>query len=483
MGFLGRKMFKKILVANRGEIALRIVRACKEMGIAPVTIYSEVDRFALHVKRSSHSHCLSQKPLAAYLEGRKIIECAKTSGCEAIHPGYGFLSENPEFARACEEAGITFIGPSSEVIAMMGSKVASREAAIKAGLSTIPGSEGNLDSIDAALKWADVLGYPVMLKATFGGGGRGIRLCEDAQQIRQQFPRVQSEATKAFANASLYMEKYIVNPRHIEVQILADHFGNMVHLFDRDCSVQRRHQKLVEIAPSPHLDESTRQKLYRDAVKVAREVGYTNAGTVEFILDQQNRAYFMEMNTRLQVEHPVTEQITGIDIVQEQIHIAAGEPLSMKQDEVTRRGVAIEFRINAEDPQNDFLPSFGRITRYYPPGGPGVRTDSAIYTGYTIPPDYDSLCAKLTVWALDWPSVLRRAARALEEMRVFGVKTTMSFYLEMLRSEEFQQGILTTGLIDAHPEWLKYSNKSHPQHKAAVIAAAIARASSLESCK
>jgi pyruvate carboxylase subunit A len=467
-------MFKKILVANRGEIALRIVRACTEMGIAAVTIHSEADRFALHVKRASHSHCLSKKPLEAYLDGQRIIECAKTAGCEAIHPGYGFLSENAEFAEACEHAGVVFIGPSAAVIATMGSKVAARAAMQQAGVPTIPGSAGALLTIEEAIACAETLGYPVMLKAIFGGGGRGIRLCQDALQVRQQFARVQSEAEKAFGKAELYMEKFIVNPRHIEVQILADHFGTVLHLFERDCSVQRRHQKLVEIAPCPFLDETTRLLLLKYAIKAARAVGYTNAGTIEFMLDQHNQPYFMEMNTRLQVEHPVTEQITGIDIVQEQIRIAAGEKLILKQDQIRCNGFAIEFRINAEDPQNDFLPSFGRITRYYPPGGPGIRTDSAIYTGYNIPPDYDSLCVKLTVWALDWPSVLRRARRALEEMRMFGVKTTIPYYLEMIKSEEFQRGFLTTGLVEAHPEWLRYSNKSLPQHKAAVIAAAIA---------
>jgi pyruvate carboxylase subunit A len=467
-------MFKKILIANRGEIALRIVRACKEMGISPVTIHSEADRFALHVKRASHSHCLSKKPLEAYLNGQRIIECAKASGCEAIHPGYGFLSEDPDFAAYCEQAGLVFIGPKSSVIAMMGSKIAAREAMTVAGIPIIPGSHTNLESVDEAIVCAMSLGFPVMLKATFGGGGRGIRLCYDIEQLTYQFARVQSEAEKAFGRANVYMERFIANPRHIEVQVLADHFGRVVHLFERDCSIQRRHQKLVEFAPSPCLDPKTRAVLLSYALRAAKAVGYTNAGTVEFILDEHNQPYFMEMNTRLQVEHPITEQITGIDIVQEQIKIAAGEPLSMTQEQIVGRGYAIEFRINAEDPQNDFLPSFGRITRYYPPGGPGVRTDSAIYEGYTIPPDYDSLCAKLTVWALDWPTVLHRARRALEEMRMDGVKTTISYYLELIQSAEFQHGLVTTGFVEAHPEWLKYSNKSLAQHKAAVIAAAIA---------
>ncbi|MDI1352262.1 MAG: acetyl-CoA carboxylase biotin carboxylase subunit [bacterium] len=468
-------MFNKILVANRGEIALRIVRACNEMNIEAVTIHSEVDRFALHVKRAAHSHCLSKEPLDAYLNGQRIIECAKMAGCEAIHPGYGFLSENSDFALACEQSGIVFIGPSASVIATMGSKIAARRAMQMAGIPTIPGSDGMLQSVDEAIACAQTLGFPVLLKATFGGGGRGIRLCHNEKEIGQQFARVQSEAHKAFGNGELYMEQFIINPSHLEVQILADHFGRVLHLYERDCSVQRRHQKLVEIGPSPRLDTATRKLLLDYAVQAATTVGYTNAGTVEFVVDEANNPYFMEMNTRLQVEHPVTEQITGIDIVQQQIRIAAGEPLLMTQKQIACRGYAIEFRINAEDPQNDFLPSFGRITRYYSPGGPGVRTDSAIYTGYTLPSDYDSLCAKLTVWALDWPAVLNRARRALEEMRMFGIKTTIPYYLEMIQSLEFQKGLLTTGLVDAHPEWLKYSNKSLPQHKAAIIAAAIAQ--------
>lgn len=467
-------MFRKILVSNRGEIALRIVRACTEMGIEPVTIHSAVDRYALHVKRSAQSHCLSKKPLDAYLNGHRIIECAKATGCEAIHPGYGFLSENPEFAEACEKAGIHFIGPPARVIATMGSKIAARKAVQQAGIPVIPGSEGNLTDVEDAIACAKKIGYPVMLKATFGGGGRGIRLCQNEESIKQQWVRVQSEAGKAFGDSHIFMEKFINNPRHIEVQILGDQYGNIVHLFERDCSIQRRHQKLIEVAPSVKLADKTRKMLYEYAIKTATAVNYVNAGTVEFIVDEQDGPYFLEMNTRLQVEHPVTEQITGIDLVQEQIRIAAGEKLSMTQEQISKRGFAIEFRINAEDPQNDFLPSFGRITRYYAPGGPGVRTDSAIYTGYTIPPDYDSLCAKLTVWALDWNTLLRRSRRALEEMRVFGVKTTISYYLEMLNSEEFRQGLFTTGLVEAHPEWLRYSNKSLPHHKAAVIAAALA---------
>lgn len=467
-------MFKKILVSNRGEIALRVIRACKEMGIDSVAIYSEADRYALHVKRASHAQCLSEDPLEAYLSIPRIVAYAKASGCEAIHPGYGFLSENPAFAKACEAAELVFIGPSAAVIAAMGSKVQARNTMKRAGIPVIPGSEGNLEDVDEAVTCARQLTFPVMLKATSGGGGRGIRICHTADEVRQQYTRVQSEAKKAFGDAQVFMEKYIPHPRHIEVQILADHHGQVLHLFERDCSIQRRHQKLVEIAPALNLAASVKAQLYQYAVAAAKAVNYTNAGTVEFMLDAREQIYFLEMNTRLQVEHPVTEQITGVDIVQEQIRIAANERLSLAQKDIRQRGVAVEFRINAEDPQHDFLPSFGRVTRYYVPGGPGVRTDSALYTGYQIPPDYDSLCAKLTVWALHWPDVLRRAARALQEMRVFGVKTTIPFYLELLNSMDVQAGRWDTSLIESHPEWLRYSNKSQPHHKAAVIAAAMA---------
>ena len=466
-------MFKKLLVCNRGEIAMRIIRACNELDIASVAIYSEADRFALHVKRAVEAHCLGTSPLDAYLNIEKIVQLAKSLGCDAIHPGYGFLSENADFAKACEHAGIHFVGPTSDLIALMGSKIAARDVMKKAGIPIIPGTDGNVKSLDDALKIAKKLGYPVMLKATFGGGGRGIRICENHEQLKRQFERVQSEANKAFGHAEVFMEKHIKDPRHIEVQILADHFGHVLHLFERDCSIQRRHQKLVETAPAQHLSEKTRAKLYRYAVDAAKFVGYTNAGTMEFILDKDDQIYFLEMNTRLQVEHPITEAITGIDIVQEQIKIAAGQKLNFKQEDITCRGVAIEFRINAEDPKNDFLPSFGTISRFYAPGGPGVRTDSAIYTGYTIPSDYDSLCAKLVVWAPDWQGVLARSKRALKETRIFGVKTTMPYYLEMLHSEDVCDKRWHTGLIPCHPEWLDYSTKAFPQDIAAAVAAAI----------
>lgn len=466
-------MLKKVLIANRGEIALRIIRACNELGIKSVAIYSDVDRYALHVKRATEAYSLGPDPVSAYLNIHHIVDIAKQCHATAIHPGYGFLSENPEFAKACQSQGITFIGPSPEVIETMGSKIKARAAMIKAGVPVIPGSEGDLNDLDHAIETAKTIGYPVMLKATYGGGGRGIRLCQNEAELRNAYPRVISEATKAFGNGALFMEKVIEHPRHIEVQILADHLGNVIHLYERDCSIQRRHQKLVECAPSPKLSDAKRKEITDYAIQAAKAVNYTNAGTVEFLLDKNDKAYFLEMNTRLQVEHPITEQITGIDIVQQQLLIASQKPLAIKQSHVQKRGFAVEFRINAEDPKNDFLPSFGKITRYYAPGGPGVRTDSAIYTGYTIPPDYDSLCAKLTVWALDWPTLINRAARALDEMRLYGVKTTISYYLEILKTQDFRRGEFDTGFVLSHPELTQYSVKSLPQYKALALAAAI----------
>lgn len=467
-------MFDKILIANRGEIAVRIVRACAEMGITSVAIFTDADRHALHVKKADEAYNIGPDSVAGYLNVHRIVNLAIATGCDALHPGYGFLSENPLLAKACAERGIRFIGPSAEVIHAMGDKTEARRSMQAAGVPVTPGTDGNLASLDEALTVAEDIGYPVMLKATSGGGGRGIRRCDSPEELRRNHARVISEATKAFGSADVFLEKCVVNPRHIEVQILADSHGNCVHLFERDCSVQRRHQKLIEIAPSPSLSEEQRRFLGETAVKAAQAVGYQNAGTVEFLLDANGDAWFMEMNTRLQVEHTISEQITGIDIVQEQIRIAAGEPLSVRQDQIQKRGYAIQFRINAEDPQNDFLPSFGRITRYFAPGGPGVRTDAAIYTGYTIPPYYDSMCAKLIVWALDWPSVLRRGRRALKDMGVFGVKTTIPYHLAILKSEEFQSGLFDTSFVERHPELTEYSVRRPPRELAAAIAAAIA---------
>lgn len=467
-------MLRKILVANRGEIAVRIIRACAEMGIRSVAIYSEADRFALHVKKADESYCIGSEPLAGYLNVYGLVNLAATTGCDAIHPGYGFLSENAQFARACQERGLIFIGPDEQVIRRMGDKTEARAAMKAAGIPITPGSDGNLETIEQALAAADQIGYPVMLKATSGGGGRGIRRCDHADDLQRNFQRVISEATKAFGSADVFLEKCIVNPRHIEVQVLADQHGQCIHLYERDCSIQRRNQKLIEIAPSPQLDEAQRQYIGGLAVIAAKTVGYTNAGTVEFLLDDNGRFYFMEMNTRVQVEHTITETITGVDIVEEQIRIAAGLPLRFKQEEIVKRGFAIQFRINAEDPQNSFLPSFGRITRYYAPGGPGVRTDTAIYTGYDIPPFYDSMLAKVIVSAHTWEDAIKRGERALRDMGLFGIKTTIPYYLEILKHPDFRAACFNTGFVDKYPELINYSNKPRPEILASVIAAAMA---------
>jgi len=465
-------LFRKILIANRGEIAVRIVRACAELGIRSAAIYAEPDRHSLHVKKADESYNIGPDSVAGYLNVHRIVNLAVATGCDALHPGYGFLSENPLLAEACERRGIQFIGPSAEVIRRMGDKIEARRAMIDAGVPVVPGSEGNITSLDEAVGLAKEIGYPVMLKATSGGGGRGIRRCNNEAELRRNYDRVLSEATKAFGSADMFMEKCVDNPRHIEVQILGDQHGNVVHLFERDCSIQRRHQKLLEIAPSPQLDPSQREYIGALAVRAASAVGYQNAGTVEFLMAEDGQFYFMEMNTRLQVEHPVTEQVTGVDIVQEQIRIAAGLRLRFRQEDIDLRGFAMEFRINAEDPKNDFLPSFGRITRYLAPGGPGVRTDGAIYTGYYIPPYYDSMCAKLTVWALTWDELLARASRALNDMSVYGVKTTIPYHLEILKSPEFRAGRFTTSFVEDHPELVEYSVRRPASELAAVIAAA-----------
>ncbi|NOS76196.1 MAG: acetyl-CoA carboxylase biotin carboxylase subunit [Methyloglobulus sp.] len=466
-------MLRKILIANRGEIAVRIIRACAEMGIRSVAIYSEVDRFALHVKKADESYCIGTEPLAGYLNIYALVDLAAATGCDAVHPGYGFLSENAQFARACKERGLIFIGPDADVIQRMGDKTEARNAMINAGIPVTPGTE-NLASVEDALTAAEKIGYPIMLKATSGGGGRGIRRCDNADDLQRNYDRVISEATKAFGKAEVFMEKCVINPRHIEVQVLADHHGNTIHLYERDCSIQRRNQKLIEIAPSPQLDEAQRQYIGGLAVLAAKAVKYTNAGTVEFLLDSNDRFYFMEMNTRVQVEHTITETITGVDIVEEQIRIAAGLPLGCKQEDISRRGYAIQFRINAEDPKNGFLPSFGHISRYYAPGGPGVRTDTAIYTGYDIPPYYDSMLAKLIVSATTWEDTIKRGERALKDMGLFGIKTTIPYYLEILRHPEFRAGCFNTGFIEQHPELVNYSNKPRPEVLASVIAAVMA---------
>ncbi len=463
----------KVLIANRGEIALRLVRACAEMGIRSVAIYTEPDRYGLFVKRASEAYSMGEDPLAGYLDPLRIVNLAVETGCDAIHPGYGFLSENPELARLCEEKDIVFIGPNAEVIARMGDKTQARFAMTAAGVPVTPGSEGNLANVDEALACAEQVGYPVMIKATSGGGGRGIRRCDDAEELRKQYPRVISEATKAFGSAEVFMERCIVDPKHIEVQVLADSQGNVIHLYERDCSIQRRNQKLIEIAPSPQIDEDLREHLGELAVRAAQAVGYVSAGTVEFLL-KDDEVYFMEMNTRIQVEHTITEQITGVDIVREQLRIAAGHSLAYAQQDIGYRGYAMQLRINAEDPKNDFLPSFGRITHYYAPGGPGVRVDTAIYTGYEIPPHFDSMCLKLVVWALNWEEMVARARRAIDDMRLHGIRTTAAYYQQILQNEDFMRQEFDTSFVSRHPELSRYSDKRHPSDVALTLAAAIA---------
>jgi len=467
-------LIQKILIANRGEIAVRIIRACKEMGITSVAIYSDADRYALHVKKADESYFIGNDPLSGYLNAHRIVNLAVTARCDGIHPGYGFLSENPELAAICKRRGIKFIGPDHTVIKKMGDKIEARKAMIEAGVPVIPGSDGNIKDLEEAKKIAKDIGYPVMLKATNGGGGRGIRRCDNEKELNSNYDRVISEATKAFGSPEVFIEKCVLHPKHIEVQVIADQHGNAIHLYERDCSVQRRNQKLIEIAPSPQLNDEQREYIGALAVKAAKAVNYENAGTVEFLLDKENNFYFMEMNTRLQVEHTITESITGIDIVQKQIKIASGEELRYKQEDISYRGFAIEFRINAEDPKQDFLPSFGKITRYFAAGGPGVRTDASIYTGYVIPPYYDSMCAKLTIWALNWEDAVQRGLRALDDIGVFGVKTTIPYYQEILKHEDFIQGDFNTSFVEMHPELTDYEDELPPDIIAAAIGAAIA---------
>ncbi len=439
----------KLLIANRGEIALRILRTCREMGIATVAVHSTVDRNALHVQLADEAVCVGEAPsIRSYLNIPNILAAATSRGADAIHPGYGFLAENANFAEICQAHSITFVGPSPESIRAMGDKSTAKHTMQRVGVPTIPGSEGLLDTPQTAARLAEAMGYPVMIKATAGGGGRGMRLVPSAEQLESLFRAAQGEAEAAFGNPGLYMEKFIDRPRHVEVQILADRHGNVVHLGERDCSVQRRHQKLLEEAPSPGLSNDLRQRMGNAAVSAARSIGYEGAGTVEFLLDRSGHFYFMEMNTRIQVEHPVTEMVTGIDLIAEQLRIAGGEPISVLQEEIQIHGHAIECRINAEDPSHNFRPAPGRITGWLPPGGPGVRVDSHVYTGYEIPPFYDSLIGKLIVWGVDRDAALRRLRRALSECAITGIPTTIDFHLALLDRPEFQRGDIHTKFVE-----------------------------------
>lgn len=441
--------FSKILIANRGEIALRILRTCEEMGIATVAVHSTVDRHALHVQLADEAVCIGEPSSSkSYLNIPNIIAAALTRNATALHPGYGFLAENARFAEICADHEIAFIGPTPDAIRSMGDKSTAKETMQRVGVPTVPGSDGLLTDEKEALVLAQKIGFPVIIKATAGGGGRGMRLVKHEEDLPKLFAAAQGEAEAAFGNPGVYLEKFIERPRHIEIQILADNYGNVIYLGERDCSIQRRHQKLLEEAPSPVMTPKLRHKMGMAAVKAAKSINYTGAGTVEFLVDQSGNFYFMEMNTRIQVEHPVTEMITGLDLIAEQIRIAQGEKLSLTQDKVQLRGHSIECRINAEDPDHNFRPHPGRISGYLPPGGNGVRIDSHVYTDYEIPPYYDSLIGKLIVWGPDRPTAILRMKRALREFAITGVPTTIGFHQRILETPEFLRGEIYTNFVE-----------------------------------
>jgi len=442
-------MFEKILIANRGEIALRVIRACKELGIRTIAVYSEADVDSLHVQLADETICIGAAPSSeSYLKIDRIMSAAELGDVDAIHPGYGFLAENSHFAEVCESCNIKFIGPSSRAMQAMGDKNSARAFARKAGVPVTPGSDGIVEDDKQAVKIAKKIGYPVMIKAVAGGGGRGMRMAHNEPSLESGFHAARMEAEKAFGNSDVYIEKLIVNPHHIEFQIMADSHGHIVHLGERDCSIQRRNQKVIEECPSPFMTASLRKKMGSAAVKLAKSVGYENAGTIEFLVDKDRRFYFMEMNTRIQVEHTITEEVYGCDLVKEQIRIAAGERLSPHVERAVPRAHAIECRINAEDPANGFQPSPGRIAFYYSPGGRGVRIDSHAYTGYVVPPYYDSLIAKLVTVGATRASTIDRMRRALDEYFISGIKTTVPFHAAMMRNTEFRDGKYDTGFVE-----------------------------------
>jgi acetyl-CoA carboxylase, biotin carboxylase subunit len=442
-------MFNKVLIANRGEIALRIIRACRELGIQTVAVYSEADRESLHVRFADDDVCIGPPPgRQSYLRIPNLIAAAEITGADAIHPGYGFLAENADFADTCKSSNIVFIGPTGEQIRQMGDKATARRLAKEAGVPTVPGSADTLEDLDQALAIAGEIGYPVIIKATAGGGGKGMRIAQDADQFSQVFNLAQNEALAAFGNGAVYVEKYLARPRHVEIQVMGDNHGRVTHMGERDCSVQRRHQKLIEESPSPALTTELRRQMGDAAVKLAAAIGYSGAGTIEFLLDSDGKFYFMEMNTRIQVEHPVTEMVTSFDLVKEQIRVASGEPLSFKGDGSRLRGHAIECRVNAEDPYRNFQPSPGHITAYHPPGGPGVRVDSHVYAGYTVPPYYDSLLAKVIVHGNTREEALGRMGQALDSFILEGVTTTIPFLARVIRHPDFAAGRVDTKFLE-----------------------------------
>jgi acetyl-CoA carboxylase, biotin carboxylase subunit len=470
-------MFKKILIANRGEIAVRVIRACHEMGIATVAIYSHVDRAALHVRKADEAYPIGAAAAAeSYLNIPKILDVVAQSGADAVHPGYGFLSENAKFAKACVEAGVKFIGPTAAAMNAMGSKTQARQAMERAGIPIVPGTSRGLESFEQAEQIAERIGYPVMLKAAAGGGGKGMRLVHATGDLKSALEGARSEAERSFGDGEVYIEKAIVNPRHIEMQIFADEHGNTVYLGERECSLQRRHQKVLEEAPSPIVDVDMRRRMGEVAVRVARAAGYSNAGTVEFLVDRQKNFYFLEMNTRLQVEHPVTEIVTGLDLVQLQIRIAAGERLPFKQEDVKIHGHAIECRIYAEDPDNNYFPSPGKITLLLEPSGPGIRVDSGMYENWNVPMDYDPLLAKLIGYGADREQAINRLTRALDEYFVGGIKANISLFRRILRDPEFRDGKLDTGFLD---RMLKQNARASDSPKDASTAEAAAIAAGL----
>ena len=445
----GESKMNKILIANRGEIAVRIIRACKEMNIKTVAVYSEVDKDALHTKLADEAVCIGPAvPIKSYLNMKNIIEAACITKADSIHPGFGFLSENSQFAKICEESNIKFIGPSSDVIDLLGNKSNAKELMKEAGVPVIPGSDGSVENVDAAIKIAEKIGYPVMLKAAAGGGGKGIRIANNKQELEDNYNIVKQEAKISFNDDEIYIEKFVKNPRHVEIQILADEHGNVIHLGERDCSIQRNHQKMIEETSSTAVDDKLRKKMGEAAVKAAKVANYSSCGTVEFLVDSDKNFYFMEMNTRIQVEHPITEMRTGIDIVKSQIKIAAGEELKIKQKDVEFKGHSIECRINAENPKKKFMPCSGKITGLNLPGGNGIRIDSAIYEGYTIPPNYDSMIAKIIVFGTNRNEAVSKMKRALEELVIEGVETNRDFLFEIIRNPDFIRGNFDTSFIE-----------------------------------
>jgi acetyl-CoA carboxylase biotin carboxylase subunit len=469
---LSARRFSKLLVANRGEIAVRVIRACRELGIASVAVYSEADQGALHVRMADEALAIGPSPSReSYLRIDRVLAAARASGADAVHPGYGFLAENAEFARACEQAGIAFVGPRSETIALMGEKTSARREAKAAGVPVVPGTLEPIEDPEALARAAEAIGYPVMLKAAGGGGGKGMRLVAAASELESALARARSEAKNAFGDERVYLEKALERPRHIEIQVLADAHGSAVHLFERECSIQRRHQKVVEESPSPFLTPALRERMGAMALALVRRVGYVNAGTLEFLVDARGEPYFLEMNTRLQVEHPVTEMVTGVDLVRLQIRIAEGEPLPFAQAELRQQGHAIECRVYAEDPELGFLPSPGRIRALRVPAGPGLRDDSGIYEGCEVTVHYDPLLSKLVAWGESRAAAIARMRRAVGEYRVLGVRTTLPFFDRVLRDPDFVAGAVDTGFV---PRLLAKAAPAPAVADAAIVAAAIA---------